>query len=112
MIKNSTIIGITVLFTLFFFDRTNAQTFINYTTATTSTKLCNNDVHAITIDAQGNKWFGTADWRIYEGGGLSKLMGLAGQTIPKQMGILAIWSMLLQLMKHVFLQTTEPFQEQ
>jgi hypothetical protein len=41
------------------------QNFTNYSTASTSTTLCNNEVKTIVIDAQGNKWFGTA--------GLSKL---------------------------------------
>jgi len=36
-----------------------AQSFTNYTVASTSTQLCNHDVTAIVIDNQSNKWFGT-----------------------------------------------------
>lgn len=41
------------------FDKTN---WINYTT---SDGLCNNDVGVITIDIEGNKWFGIVPWSIY-----------------------------------------------
>jgi streptogramin lyase len=46
----------------------DAQNFTNYSTASTSSTLCNNEVNTIVIDAQGNKWFGTA-------GGVSKFDG-------------------------------------
>jgi len=57
--KKSIILLLVSLFLLI--NQANAQTFTNYTTATTSTTLCNNEVFAITIDAKGNMWFGTYD---------------------------------------------------
>lgn len=50
-----------VLFTLSVFNPAKAQIFTNYTVASTSNQLPGNEVNAIAIDAQGNKWFGTAD---------------------------------------------------
>ena len=46
----------------------NSQKWTNYTTASTSTSLCNNNVYAIATDAQSNIWIGTND-------GLSKYDG-------------------------------------
>ena len=69
-----TFLGIMVLFAIFDFDLTNAQTFTNYTVTSNSNTLASNFVNAIAIDAQGNKWFGTdhgvskfdgSDWTNY-----------------------------------------------
>ena len=46
----------------------SAQSFTNYTVASTSTQLPSNDVRTIAIDAQDNKWFGTEH-------GVSKIPG-------------------------------------
>ena len=54
--------------TALFSSQTYAQVFTNYTTANTSTTLCNNANFSFGIDAGGNKWFGT--W-----GGVSKFDG-------------------------------------
>ncbi|MFH0864797.1 MAG: two-component regulator propeller domain-containing protein, partial [Bacteroidota bacterium] len=64
LIKTFPALLIALLFSL---NITNAQTWTNYTTAD---GLVNNDVQAIAIDAQGNKWFGTY------GGGVSKFDGI------------------------------------
>ena len=61
-------------------NQVNAQTFVNYTTATTSTTLCNNWVNDIAIDAQGNKWFGTID-------GVSKFDGTTWTTYTTADGL-------------------------
>ncbi|MEI7595349.1 MAG: two-component regulator propeller domain-containing protein [Bacteroidota bacterium] len=44
---------------LFLISNTFAQQWTNYTVASTSTELCNNNINCIFVDAQNNKWFGT-----------------------------------------------------
>ncbi len=55
--------AILILILLFVFSLTlNSQNWTDhYTTANTSTALCNDQVNSIAADAQGNFWFGTAD---------------------------------------------------
>lgn len=76
-----TLTFILVVSLYFLINKANAQTFTNYTTATTSTKLCNNSVNAIAIDTQGNKWFGTS-------GGVSKYDGTTWTTYTTSDGLI------------------------
>lgn len=57
-----------------------AQTFTNYTVASTSTKLPSNEVNAIAIDAQGNIWFETSK-------GVSKFDGTNWTTYTTSNGL-------------------------
>ena len=58
----------------------NSQTFSNYTTASTSTKLCDHLVIAIEVDPAGNKWFGTSE-------GISKYDGTIWTTYTTADGL-------------------------
>lgn len=51
----------------------NALVFTNYIVASTSTQLPGNEVNAIGIDAQGNKWFATTN-------GVTKFNGTTWET--------------------------------
>ena len=77
--KKATIIFVVYMF--LFANQANPQTFTNYSVATTSTTLSNNEVTAIAIDAQGNKWFGTVN------GGVLKFDGVKWTTYTTADGL-------------------------
>ncbi len=55
--KTFTFFSLMVLLNLSVINPANSQTFTNYTVASTSNQLPGNEVQAIAIDTQGNKWF-------------------------------------------------------
>ena len=71
--KKFTILLVVCLF--LFINYTKSQTWTTYTTAN---GLVNNNVKAIAIDAQGNKWFGCGvDYN--NNGGVSKLSDICNE---------------------------------
>ena len=57
-----------------------AQTFQNYTTLSTTTTLCNDEVRGICIDNEGRKWFATSE-------GISVYDGINWETHSKATGL-------------------------
>lgn len=82
--KKLTLLPIVSLFLLL--NNANAQSFTNYTVASTSTTLPGNEVNDIAIDAQGNKWIGVNNE-------VSKFDELPGKNIQRQMVWQKIWSL-------------------
>ena len=74
----SFIIVVFIAFLLMQCERNDGSKEPQWTTYTTADGLASNYVHAIAIDAEGNKWFGTSSYWDGEkriGGGISKFNG-------------------------------------
>jgi ligand-binding sensor domain-containing protein len=64
---------------------------MKWTTYTTSDGLASNMVYAITIDSQGNKWFGTKGGKFTPGTGISKFDGTNWTTYTTEDGLADNW---------------------
>ncbi|OGS41211.1 MAG: hypothetical protein A3K77_06440, partial [Euryarchaeota archaeon RBG_13_31_8] len=64
---------------------------VNWRTYTTADGLASNDVHAIAIDAEGNKWFGCFDPSTGQATGVTKFDGINWTTYTTADGLVSNW---------------------